>query len=102
MRGMDGVDEGKREGRAIRITILGGEDIVMRKQDSIREPDVVDDDSGGRGVWTSRSSGHIEIMDMADGCIIPCFYRKVMIHKKPLLCSTGTGPVPITDQEDTR
>lgn len=42
--------------------------------------------------------GHIDIMKMVDGCMIPCFYRKVMIHKKPLLCSTGTGPVPITDQ----
>jgi hypothetical protein len=35
---------------------------------------------------------------MVDGFMIPYFYRKVMIHKKPLLCSSSTGPVPITDQ----
>jgi hypothetical protein len=28
--------------------------------------------------------------------LFPCLYREVMIHKKPLLCNTSTGPVPIT------
>lgn len=30
--------------------------------------------------------------------LFPWFYREVMIHKKPLLCTTSTGPFPITDQ----
>jgi hypothetical protein len=72
MRGMGGVGEGEGRGRSRRL--------------------------GSRYPVGSQIEAWEWEREWLMAVFISLFYREVMIHKKPLLCTTSTGPFPITDQ----